>query len=136
MFHPRKMVFVVWEKDSAQIRYYGAIPAVLSSEPQTQIFPHTILVHSALLLLELRVSGCKLDFVHWPFKRVSVSLEDSCLSLVDIIPTDFQSQILCWHLFPALVIWSGEPGLVLRPFASKGGHPNAELSLRNLSHHP
>lgn len=51
-----------------------AIPAVLSSEPQTQVFPHTTLVYSALLLLEPRVRGCKLDFVHWPFKRVSVSL--------------------------------------------------------------
>ena len=41
--------------------------ATMSDSPQVS------LVHSALPLPEPRVSGCKQNFVCWPFKRLSVS---------------------------------------------------------------
>lgn len=40
-------------------------------------------------------------------------LADSSLSLEDRIPDDFHSEMLCGHLFPALVLWAGEPGVGL-----------------------
>ena len=41
------MVFVVWERDSAQ-GILVVVPSALSAEPQTPISPHMTLVHSAL----------------------------------------------------------------------------------------
>ena len=49
-----------------------AVPSVLFPEP-TPDSPYASLVHSALSLLELRVSVCKWNFVCWPFKRLSAS---------------------------------------------------------------
>ena len=43
-----------------------------------------------------------------------------CLSLADIIPADFQCQIICEHLFSAVVLWAGKPGLGLTPHAPQG----------------
>ena len=57
--------------------------------------------------------------VFWPFKRTSVFLADSHLSLVERIPADFHSQMLCGHLFPALVFWAREPGLGFRFYTSQ-----------------
>ena len=45
-----------------------AVPSVLCQEPPTPDSPQASLVHSALLLPEPTVSGCKWNFVHWPFK--------------------------------------------------------------------
>ena len=50
-----------------------AVLSVLSPELPTPNSPQTSLVHSALPLLEPRVNGCKRNFVHWPFKRLSAS---------------------------------------------------------------
>ena len=66
--------------------------------------------------------------VFWPFKRTSVFLADSHLSLVERIPADFHSQMLCGHLFPVLVLWAGEPSTGLRRKLC------LEISLWNLSH--
>ena len=91
------------------------------------------LQYSSLLSLPstgAQISGCKQNFVHWPFKRLPVSLTDSCLSLVDRNPAAFHSQMLYGHLFPALVLWVGEPSLGVRFHTSQGTpHP---LQLRYL----
>lgn len=41
----------------------AAVASVLSLEPQNPVSSHTTLVHYALLLLELRMSGFEPDFV-------------------------------------------------------------------------
>lgn len=69
-------------------------------------------------LPELSMNNYERDFVHCPFKRELVSLEDSHLFLVDRIPTDFHSQMLCEHLFQALMLCDGQLALQLRPHAS------------------
>lgn len=56
-----------------------------------------------------RVSVWEWDFLHWPFKRLPVSLADFCLSLTVGISSDFHSQVLCGCLFLALVFWAGSP---------------------------
>ena len=47
-----------------------AVLSLLSPKPPAPHY-HVSLVHSALPLLEPRVSGCKQNFVCWPFKRLS-----------------------------------------------------------------
>lgn len=71
-------------------------------------------------LPEPKVSGHERDFVCWPFKRALRFLTDSCLSLVDEIPTDFHSQISYGLLFLTLVLWAWEPRIQLRPLTFKG----------------
>lgn len=67
----------------------AADPSALSLELPTPKSPHLALVHSALHLLESRMSGCEPHSVCWPFKRVLVSL---ChLSLLDKNPAAFHS---------------------------------------------
>ena len=61
-----------------------AVPSALSPETQIPVSPHTTPVHPTLLLPKPRVSGWKWYFVHWPFRRVPVSLADSLLSLIFI----------------------------------------------------
>ena len=60
-------------------QFLVAIPSALSLEPQTPISLHATQVCSVLPLPEPRVSGCERHFVYYPFKRVPVSLADSCL---------------------------------------------------------
>ena len=73
VLHPRKIVSVVLENDSLQESWLLSIPSALFLEPQTPDSSHATLGFSALPPLELRVSGCKRNFVHWPFKIVPVS---------------------------------------------------------------
>lgn len=54
--------------------------------------------------------------VQWPSKSAPVSLENSYLSVADRIPADFHNQILCDYLLLALVLWDGDPGVVLTPY--------------------
>ena len=64
-----------------------------------------------------------------------MSLAHSCLSLVDIIPASFHSQMLCDYLFLALGLWAPEPGLGLNQAPLFSGETvAAETSLQNLSH--
>ena len=49
------------------------VPSVLSPKLPTPDSPQVSLVHSAFPLLQPRVSGYKQNFVHWPFKGLSVS---------------------------------------------------------------
>ena len=51
----------------------AVVPSILSPDPLTPNSPQMSLVYSALPLPEPRVSGCKQNFVHWPFKRLSAS---------------------------------------------------------------
>ena len=70
-------------------RILVALPSVLSPEPAAPDSPDASLVHSVLPLTESRVSGCKQNFVSWPFKSLSVS--SAHLSLVDRNSAAFQS---------------------------------------------
>ena len=96
------------------------ILSALSPELQNPDSPHATLFFSVLPLPESRMSSYEQDFVHWSFKRVPVSRGDSYLFLENKIPAGFHSQILCGHLFSALVLWAWKTGLGLRPPASQG----------------
>ena len=65
------------------------------------------------------MNGCKSNFVHWPFRKVPLSLSESHLSLPDSIPHDFHSQILHGCLFPVLIFWAGKDSVRLRPHGPK-----------------
>lgn len=67
------------------------------------------------------------------FERAPMSLADSHLSLVDRILTDFYSHMLCRYLFPALVLWIGEPHRELRPHTPHGEPGQLEIFFQNLS---
>lgn len=69
---------------------------------------------------EFRVSAHEQYFAHWPFNRAPGFLELPRLTLVDRIPTDFYSQMLC-GFFLALVLRDGELGMGLRPLTSRLG---------------
>ena len=100
----------------------GTLEAVLLAlfpEHQTSFCCHRTIC-SALSLSESRVSIYKQDFVCWPFKRAPGSLADSCLSLVERIPTDFYSQILFGHFFSALVLKAGESSVRLKTLLLRG----------------
>ena len=99
---PEKDGFCSMENDSAPGGW-----SFISTEPTTPDPPHTSLVHP-------RVSRCKWNFVHWPFKRLSASL---AISLVDKNPAAFHS----WTLFGFLSqSWAGEPSLGLDPTLPRG----------------
>lgn len=55
------------------------------------------------------MTGCKQEFVCWPFKRAPVSLADS---LEDRIPTDFHHQMFCGRLSPLGCSGLGSPAWV------------------------
>ena len=113
-------------KEWLSIRILVAVPSALSPKPQIPDSPHMILVLFILPLTESIVSGYEWNFVHWPFKRMPGSQVDSHLSLMDRIPTDFHSQMLCSCLFLALMLWDREPRLGLRPHSSQGvPHPHS-----------
>ena len=57
----RKMASAVW--GMTLYRYLVALPSVLSLEPPVPDPPQVSPIHSALPMLEPRVSGCKLNFV-------------------------------------------------------------------------
>ena len=111
-----------WERwflqyeECLSIRILVAVPSVLSPEPPAPDSPQ---VDSALPLLEPRVSGCKLNFVHWPFKRLSTSLGFS--------PWHTETLLLvtagCYvGFFPSLCYSLGSPVWVWTPHFS-GGTP-------------
>lgn len=52
--HPRKTCGM---REGLTINILGVVPSGLSPEPQTPVSPYVILAHSALPLLEPRVSG-------------------------------------------------------------------------------
>ena len=120
--------------DSAQGSSQQAAPAVLSLKLPSPDSPQAPLVHSALPLPEPRVSGCKLNFVGWPFKRLPASLT--------ITPWQTETLLLFTigcdlGSFPALVLQAGEPSLGFRPHTSCGGTPPAtETSLQHFSCSP
>lgn len=93
---PKKDGVCYVEKDSAQHwDPVGYCFTSLSLEPQISVSPHMTLAHSAFPPPEPRVSGCKGDFLCWPFKRAPKSLALSCIFLVVRIPADSHSQMLC-----------------------------------------
>lgn len=102
----------------------AADPLVFVSEPQNSISPHRTLVHSALLgMMQMRFL-C----LPWGFKKASGSLAHSSIFLLLRISTDSHSQMLCGHLFSALVL--GESS------CTSVGTFTAEMSLQILSCSP
>ena len=67
----RKMDSALWEM--IQQRDPGDYSFSFSPTPPAPDSPHTSVVHCALTLVEPRVSGCKRNFWHWPFKSLSES---------------------------------------------------------------
>ena len=104
-----------------QHRHHGALP--FSSLPRATLpslsLNDFIPLCASLPPLELRVSCWEQDFVCWPFNNVPGFLAESSLSL-QTESADLPSQMLCGHLFSALLLWAGEPGLELRPHAPRG----------------
>ena len=98
-----------------------AVPSTPSPEPQTPVSLHMTVACSALPVLEPRVSGWEQNVVHWLFKNVPVSTDNSPLFLADRIPTDFHSHILCKCLFVALMLWADEPGVELKTLTPPRG---------------
>ena len=106
-----------------------ADPSALSPEPPTPDSPHMVLVYPALTFLEPWVSASKQNFLHWPFKKVAVSLAISpwsrkthcCFSQPDVM----------WAPFLVLVLQAGVPGLVSRTpyFSEETSSLIAEISL-------
>ena len=111
----------------------AADSSALSPEPPTSDSPHMALVYSALPLPEPReVSGSKWNFVHWPFKRLSVSLA--------ISPWWSETPLLFtarWYLgsTPGSGALGGESSLRFSPHTSQGEPPchwNIPLELQTL----
>lgn len=82
------------------MRVLVALSLSLSPEPQTPYFPHETIDYSALPLLKLRVSDCEYNFVPWLFKRVPVSPENFCFSLVHSNTADFSKPDVMWVSVP------------------------------------
>ena len=133
--------YSIWERWLLQYKEWlstgilAAVPSVPFPEPPYPDSPQVSLVHSALPLPELRVSIYKQNFVHWPFKRLSVSLAISPWHTETLLLFT-AACYLCF--FPALVPWAGVPSLRFRLHISQG-NPRpwpAEISLWNFSCHP
>ena len=85
------------------------VPSLLSPEPPAPDSPHTSLVHSALPLLEPRVSGCKHNCV---LGLLRDSLHLSHLSLMDKIPAAFHSHMLFGFLSGSVAVgWGAQLGI-------------------------
>ena len=91
----------------------AAVPSALPQNHKPQLSSHDS-TPFYLASFGTQGEGCKWDFVCWSFKRAPVSLADSCLLLVGKIPSDSHSQMLCGHLFLAMVLWAGELDMGLR----------------------
>ena len=107
-----------------------AVTSILSPDPPTPDFLQASLVHSALPLLEPRLSGCKLNCVHWPCKRLS--------AYVALIPWQTETLLLftagCYlGSFAACCCTLGSPAWDLDPKLLRGNDPAADLSLWNFS---
>ena len=102
---------------------FGSLPTatnpILSSHHSSQLCPP----FTRALGEWLQTRSCALALLKdaWVSSRL-------CLSLADRNPTDFHSQMLCGHLFQALILQAGEPCMWLRPHALQGNVPAAEIS--------
>ena len=123
-----KMTSAVW--GMTQLGILIAVPSVLSTEPPAPDSPQASLVDSAIPLPEPKVSGCRRNFVHWSFKRVSVSEAVS--------PCQIETLLLftagCYlDSSLALLLLDGDPSLGFRPLTLLMGKPlAAEISLQNF----
>lgn len=80
------MVSAVRGNDSTEILM--VVFSASSPEPPTLQFPHTALVYSVLPLRAPKVSGCKINFVPWPFNTVPAFLAISpCLTEILLLFT-------------------------------------------------
>ena len=109
-----------------------AVPSVFDPEPPALDSPHVPIVHSALPLLEPRLSGCKWNFMPWPLKRLSASPVVS--------PRWTETPLLftagCYlSSFPGSCRL-GSPAWGLDCTLLRGNHPATEISLWNFSSCP
>ena len=72
MLYPGKMASAVWERESAPGPWQLSLQLSPCSLKSGLSLHNSSLLHPSLP--ENRVSGCKGDFVHWPFKMVPASL--------------------------------------------------------------
>ena len=122
------MAFAVWGLLSTRV--LAAIPSALprAINPDS---PHTYIVHSALLLPESRVNGCKWNFVCWPFKKLSTSLANSpsWTKTLQLFTTR------CYlSSFPSSGATGWGPPWGLDPILVSGNSLAAEISLWNFSY--
>ena len=94
-----------------------AVPSVLFPEPPDS--PHVSLVHSALLHLEPKVTGCKWNSVIWLFKWLSAFL---AIFSWQTGPCCFSQLDVNLGSFPALVLQTGECSLGFRAHTSQEEH--------------
>ena len=109
----------------------AAVPSVFSLEPPALNSSQVSLVHFALPLPEPRVSGCKQNFVHLPFKRLSASL---CLPGRQN-PDAFHSHVLYGFLSWFSGCKLGSPAWGLDPTFLRGNPLATEISFQHFSCH-
>lgn len=111
----------------------GILPA-LTLKQYNSGSPYKPLVPlESLSLLEPKVSACKREFVHWPFKKMPEFPAAFCLTRTDEIPLIFTTSC-----YGAPLPGTGVPGWGARlgagPLASKGTTA-AEIPLQILNRH-
>ena len=118
--------------DSAQ-GSLSADPSALSPKPQ---IPDSLaaLVHSALPLLEPRVSGCKWNSVGWLFKRLSASLAVSPWQTETLLL--FTTKCYLGSFLNSVTLGWGAQLEVWITYFSGGSPLDAEISLWNIGCHP
>ena len=115
-----------------------AAPSVPSPEPPSPDSPQVPLVPCVLTLPESRVSGCKRNFVCWPFKSLQPSFtgkeKPCCFSLLDVIRVPFwlwccRMGSPAWDLDPTFL--RGNPRLLKYPSGTSAaacGSPASPLA--------
>ena len=110
----------------------AAVSSALSPEPQTPACPHPTPFCFILSLPDTRVSGCKWDFMNWPFKRVPVS--SRLLSLPGRQNPHWYSQPeIIWMPLPGSGALAWRPPHGVETPCSSGGTFVAGIALQYLS---
>ena len=115
-----------------QYRFLEDVLSVLFPEPPAPDSPHVSLVHSALYMPKARVSGCKWNFVHWPFKKLFESLAVCPWLRETLLPFTAGCYL---SSFPGSCRL-GSPAWGLDCTLLRGNHPATEISLWNFSSCP
>lgn len=115
---PRPMEDGAWRHCGigTQHRYLGGWPSrsLLGATPPMSSLYNSCLLWVAYPLVEPWVSVWEQNPLCWPFKSAPGFLADALLFQVDRVPVDFHCQMLYGCLFPALILWDGDPRVELR----------------------
>lgn len=106
---------------------------ILSPERLAPDFPHVSIVHSALPLLEPKISCCKWNFVYWSFRWFSAS---QVISLADRNPAAFHSHVLLGFLSRSWCYRLGRLAWGLNSTPLRQNLPSADISFWHFSCHP